>query len=163
MYNKFKFQIFVLTFVNLVKSQSTFENYNLGQEISKINKNITFSNSNCLAIKDCYNCTVYNCLWEGGQCNSAENQILTPSLFFERGSKCTKNQERCQFNNMTDGQTKMIFTQENDLPANFFCMFNFNQPDDYKNFFLSMQKSGLNEFEDEFEISDTGSELEKID
>ena len=66
---------------------------------------------------------------------------MTPNLFFERGSQCTDEAQRCEYTNDTDGRTLFTFGEDKVLPANFFCVFNFNQPEDYKNFYIGANKT----------------------
>ena len=92
----------------------------------------------CSEIKDCYNCTLFNCIWQKGNCNDGNSNILTYSDMFERGSACNDDENRCSFVNTTQVMTDFSFSRDKnrDLPANFFCIFNFNQPSDYSNFLI---------------------------
>ena len=73
-----------------------------------------------------------------GNCNDGNSNILTYSDMFERGSACNDDENRCSFVNTTQVMTDFSFSRDKnrDLPANFFCIFNFNQPSDYSNFLI---------------------------
>ena len=96
------------------------------------------ANSTCSDIKDCYNCTLLNFLWQQGTCKNGNSNILTFSDFFERGSTCNDDDNICSFVNTTQVMTDFSFSRErsSELPANFFCIFNFNQPLDHTNFYI---------------------------
>ena len=86
----------------------------------------------CDKFKDCYNCTIANCLWEKDKCSGVakEEKGIQPTQktlenLFEHGLRCQGQMKICK-DQYELGKDKLrhytIYFGQKDIPSNYFCV-----------------------------------------